>query len=130
MVRIALDVNDVGHRVLRAIAQRIDQDAAGDGAVSARVARLGRRRQLERPHRCGQSLPVPAEAKSAKARCGQSGGGDLDETATTELHGDSPDTAARYSRNRQANGDRLTSLARKDGPVKTAIKRCIRSDIL
>src|SRR3984885_15580658 len=98
MVRIALDVNDVGHRVLGAIAERVDQDAAGDGAIGARVSRLGRRRQLERPHRCGQTLPLSAEAESAEARCGQSDSGDLDETATTEPHEESPDTAARIAR--------------------------------
>ena len=30
MVRIALDVNDVGHCILGPIAEGVDQDAAGD----------------------------------------------------------------------------------------------------
>ena len=119
MVRIALDVNDVGYRILGAIAERIDQDAAGDGAIGARVARLGRRRQLERPHRCGQSLTHPAEAKSAQARCGQSRGSDLDETATTELHGELSRHCGALFAQPTSKRRSIISLARKDAPVKT-----------
>ena len=93
------------------VAEAVDEDAASDGAIGAGVAGLRRRGQLEGPHRCSQSFPIAAKTKSAQARCGKSRCGDLDESATTELHGDSPDIAARYSRNPQApaNGNRRSS---------------------
>jgi hypothetical protein len=46
MVGVALDVDDVLLRVL-AVAARVDDDAAGDGAVGADGAGLGRARDLE-----------------------------------------------------------------------------------
>ena len=87
MVGIALDVDDVGHRILGSVAKAVDQDAAGDGAIGAGVAGLARGRELERPHRSCERLAGEAEAQCAKTGSCESGAGDLDEAATTELHG-------------------------------------------
>ena len=95
MIRIALDVDDVGHRVFGSVAEAVDQNPAGDRAIGASVAGLARRRQLERPHGGRERFAGEAEAERAQARRGKSGSGDLDESATTELHGDSLDVAAR-----------------------------------
>src|ERR1700731_3448364 len=47
MIRIALDVDDAGRSVLRAIAQSVHHDSTGDRAVRARVARFGRTQKFE-----------------------------------------------------------------------------------
>ena len=86
MVGIAFDMDDVGHRILGAVAKAVDQDAAGDRAIGAGVAGLGRRRQLERPDRSRQSVAGGAEAERAKTRRGQTRAGELDKSATTHIH--------------------------------------------
>jgi hypothetical protein len=54
VIGIALDVDNAGSGILGTITHAVNQNAAGNRAVGAGVARLGCRRQLERPHRCGQ----------------------------------------------------------------------------
>ena len=86
MVRIALDMDDVGRGVLGAVAKAVDQDAAGDGAIGAGVARLGRGGQLERPDGSGQRRAGVAEAKRSETRRRQARARELDELSPTEVH--------------------------------------------
>ena len=67
MIRIALDVDDVGRGVLGAIAKAVDQNPASDRAIGAGVAGLGGGRQLER---AGPRLRVlrPAKPKPRASR--------------------------------------------------------------
>src|SRR5262249_56512696 len=57
MIRIALDVDDVGGGVLRTVAEAINENTAGDRAIGAGVAGLGRSGELERSDGSGQGLP-------------------------------------------------------------------------
>src|SRR5205807_5257093 len=66
MVRVTLDVDDVGSRVLGAVAQTVNEDAAGDRAIGASVAGLGRGRELERPDGSGERLAGRAKSDGAK----------------------------------------------------------------
>jgi len=78
MIRIALDVNDVGPGVLGAVAEAVDDDAAGDRAVGAGITRLGRGRELERSDGSRQRFAGQTKSKGAKRRPRQAGAGELD----------------------------------------------------
>src|SRR5260370_36845395 len=86
VIRIPLDMDDVGLRVLRAVAKAIDEDAASDGAIGAGVAGLRRRRQLEGPNGRRQSLAGSAETKSAKTRGRQTSGRAVGKYPAAETH--------------------------------------------
>ena len=122
MVRVALDMDDVRDRVLGPVAEPVDQDAAGDRAIGAGVARLGGGGELERPHRRGERLACAAEAQSSQARGGKAGPGDLDEASTAKLHGSSSPIfwRAGFSGDRahlQSNIQKVDGLGKGTQPV-------------
>jgi len=86
MIRIALDMNDVGPGVLGAVAEAVDDDAASDRSVSAGVTRLGRGRELERSDGSRQRFTGQTKSKRAKRRPRQAGAGELDKAATLQFH--------------------------------------------
>src|ERR1700716_3249239 len=74
-------------RVLRAVAKAVDQDAAGDRAIGAGVAGLGRGCELERPNGSRQGFAGCAKSDSAQRPRRQTGSGELDEASTSQSHG-------------------------------------------
>src|ERR1700733_15371659 len=86
MVRIAFDMDNVGQGVLRAVAQTVDENPAGDGAIGAGVTGLARGAQLERPHRGREGLAGEAEPERTGGRSHQAGAGEFHESAATQFH--------------------------------------------
>src|SRR5262249_7606740 len=66
-VRISFDVHHRRRHVLRLVAERVDDDAAGDGAIGTDAARLGRARDLELPHLGARARHVEADADGSAA---------------------------------------------------------------
>src|SRR6185369_8474145 len=64
VIRIAFHVDDRSFYVLRLVAERVDDDAAGDRAIRTCAARLGRARNLELAHFRARRLEIEAN------RCG------------------------------------------------------------
>src|SRR5690242_18936538 len=86
MIGIALDIVEVGPRILCAITHDVAENAAGDGAVGAGVASLGRCRQLEWPDGSCKSLATERKSESTHARTRQTGASELDEASTILSH--------------------------------------------
>ena len=80
----------VGLGVLRLVAQRVDDDAAGDRAVGAGVAGLGRALELEGPNACGERIARAGESQGANGRCGEASSAHLHELPTSDGHVLSP----------------------------------------
>ena len=90
MVRIAFDMDDVGAGVLGTVAHAVNENAAGDGAIGAGVAGLGRRRQLEWPNRGCECFTGITKSQSAQAGRGQSRPREFYETSTSQVHHRTP----------------------------------------
>src|SRR5438132_13006299 len=71
MIRIALDMNDLGRSILGLVAEAVHQETAGDRAVRAGVACLGGGLELVLSY-LGENL-VRRESQYTKARCAESG---------------------------------------------------------
>jgi hypothetical protein len=108
MIRIALDMDDIGTRILGAVAHAVDENAAGDGTIGAGVAGLGGRRQLERPNRSRKRLTGITKSQSTKAGSSQSRPREFYETSASQVHDHAPVTmdaaiqranSARYENN-------------------------------
>src|SRR4026208_2494031 len=85
MVRVTLDMNDAGLRVLRAVAKAVDQDAARDGAIGAGVTGLACGCQLERANGSRQGFASGAKSNGAQRRRRQTGTGELDQATTPQF---------------------------------------------
>src|SRR5205814_10153178 len=83
---IAVDMEDARSGILRAIAEAVHENAAGDRTIRARVAGLGGARELELAHFGNRS--GGREAQQGEARAGQGGAGYLHELAPRHVsHG-------------------------------------------
>jgi hypothetical protein len=86
MVRIAFDVNDVGAGVLGAVAERVNQDAASDGTVSAGVPRLLGVGELEGANVFRDRLTATTKPERSHTRSRKRRACELYEASTSEIH--------------------------------------------